>query len=112
MTHPVMLRAGVLFDTLEERWESFATQRRIASGLVVVFRYFGFAVATVMIRLALTAPRVIDAALEVAATLFAIALTWVYNRAEYSERLPAGERWHALILREPRPFRTAKGPLE
>ncbi len=48
----------------------------------VVFRYFGFAVATVLIRLALTAPRVIDAALGVAATLFAIALTWVYNRAE------------------------------
>jgi len=46
----------------------------------VVFRYFGFAVATVLIRLALTAPRVIDAALGVTATLFAIALTWVYNR--------------------------------
>jgi hypothetical protein len=43
----------------------------------VVFRYFGFAVATVLIRLALTAPRVIDAALGVVATLFAIALTWV-----------------------------------
>lgn len=48
----------------------------------VVFRYFGFAVATVMIRLALTAPRVIDAALGVAATLFAIGLTFVFNRAE------------------------------
>jgi hypothetical protein len=47
----------------------------------VVFRYFGFAVATVLVRLALTAPRVIDAALGVTATLFAIALTWVYNRA-------------------------------
>lgn len=46
----------------------------------VVFRYFGFAVATVLIRLALTAPRVVDAALGVTATLFAIALTWVYNR--------------------------------
>jgi hypothetical protein len=46
----------------------------------VVFRYFGFAVATVMIRLALTAPRVVDAGLGVCATLFAIALTWVYNR--------------------------------
>lgn len=45
----------------------------------VVFRYFGFAVATVLIRLALTAPRVVDAALGVSATLFAIALTWVYN---------------------------------
>lgn len=47
----------------------------------VVFRYFGFAVATVLIRLALTAPRVIDAGLGVVATVFAIALTWVYNRA-------------------------------
>jgi hypothetical protein len=46
----------------------------------VVFRYFGFAVATVMIRLALTAPRVVDAGLGVTATIFAIALTWVYNR--------------------------------
>ncbi len=46
----------------------------------VVFRYFGFAVATVMIRLALTAPRVADAALGVGATLFAIGLTWAYNR--------------------------------
>jgi hypothetical protein len=46
----------------------------------VVFRYFGFAVATVMIRLALTAPRVVDAGLGVAATIFAIALTWLYNR--------------------------------
>jgi hypothetical protein len=47
----------------------------------VVFRYFGFAVATVMIRLALTAPRVADAALGVGATLFSIALTWAYNRS-------------------------------
>lgn len=47
----------------------------------VVFRYFGFAVATILVRLALTAPRVVDAALGVAATLFAIALTWAYNTA-------------------------------
>jgi hypothetical protein len=47
----------------------------------VVFRYFGFAVATVLVRLALTAPRIIDAALGVGATLFAIALTWAYNRS-------------------------------
>ncbi len=46
----------------------------------VVFRYFGFAVATVLIRLALTAPRIIDAALGLTATLFAVALTWAYNR--------------------------------
>jgi hypothetical protein len=47
----------------------------------VVFRYFGFAVATVLIRLALTAPRVIDAGLGVAGTLFGLALTWAYNSA-------------------------------
>jgi hypothetical protein len=47
----------------------------------VVFRYFGFAVATVLIRLALTAPRFIDAGLGVTAAVFAVALTWVYNRA-------------------------------
>jgi hypothetical protein len=51
----------------------------------VVFRYFGFAVATVLIRLALTAPRVVDAGLGVVATLFAIALTWVYNRTTTGE---------------------------
>ena len=54
---------------------------RYSTAYHVAFRYFGFAVATVMIRLALTAPRVVDAGLGVAATLFAIALTWVYNRA-------------------------------
>ena len=51
----------------------------------VVFRYFGYAVATVLIRLALTAPRVVDAGLGVVATLFAIALTWVYNRTASGE---------------------------
>jgi len=51
----------------------------------VVFRYFGFAVATVLIRLALTAPRVVDACLGVTATIFAIALTWVYNRTVTAE---------------------------
>ena len=45
----------------------------------------GFAVATVLIRLALTAPRVVDAGLGVTATIFAIALTWVYNRSVSAE---------------------------
>lgn len=54
-----MMRAGRLFDLLEKRW--------------------------VLIRLALTAPRIIDAGLGVVATLFAIALTWVYNTAESRE---------------------------
>jgi hypothetical protein len=51
----------------------------------VVFRYFGFAVATVLIRLALTAPRVVDAALGVTATLYAICLTWIFNRTNAME---------------------------
>jgi hypothetical protein len=55
---------------------------RYSVAFPVVFRYFGFAVATVLIRLALTAPRVVDAGPGVMATLFAIALTWVYNRTE------------------------------
>ena len=58
---------------------------RYSVAYAVVFRYFGFAVATVLIRLALTAPRVVDAGLGVTATIFAIALTWVYNRTVRSE---------------------------
>jgi hypothetical protein len=46
----------------------------------VVFRYFGFAEATVLIRLALTAARALDAGLDVTATIFAITLTWVFNK--------------------------------
>jgi hypothetical protein len=38
-------------------------------------------VATVLVRLALTAPRIYDAALGLGATLFAIALTVAYNHA-------------------------------
>lgn len=33
----VMSRAGRLFDSMERSWESFATQRRVASALVIVF---------------------------------------------------------------------------
>jgi hypothetical protein len=51
----------------------------------VVFRYFGFALATVLVRLALTAPRFWDAGLALAATLFAVALTWAYNNAARAE---------------------------
>jgi hypothetical protein len=65
---------------------------RYSSAYAVVFRYFGFAVATVLIRLALTAPRVVDAGLGVIATLFAIALTWIYNFAESRESEAAHNR--------------------
>ena len=61
---------------------------RYSDAYAVVFRYFGFAVATVLIRLALTAPRVVDAGLGVAATLFAIALSWIYNLVESRESEP------------------------
>ncbi|HXF96580.1 MAG TPA: hypothetical protein VNI61_10830 [Gemmatimonadales bacterium] len=45
----------------------------------VAFRYFGFAVATLLVRLALTAPPLIDAALGLGAATFAWGLTLAYN---------------------------------
>ncbi|HBR05977.1 MAG TPA: hypothetical protein DD766_02475 [Desulfovibrio sp.] len=45
-----------------------------------VFRNSGFAVATLIIRLALTAPPYLNAALGVAAALFAVCLILIYNR--------------------------------
>jgi hypothetical protein len=45
----------------------------------VAFRYFGFAVATLLVRLGLTAPPPIDAALGLAAAVFAWGLTLAYN---------------------------------
>ena len=57
----------------------------------VLFRYFGFAVAAVFVRLALSAPRIADAGLGLGASLFALALTWAYNVAA-PEISDAGER--------------------
>lgn len=54
---------------------------RYSTNYCVIFRYFGFAVATVLIRLALSAPRVVDAGLGVVAILFSIGLTLAYNRS-------------------------------
>jgi hypothetical protein len=45
----------------------------------VVFRYSGFAAATVLIRMALTAPPYVNAAIGLGAALFALALTLAYN---------------------------------
>lgn len=45
----------------------------------VAFRYLGFAVATLFLRIALTAPPPIDALLGVGAALFAYGLTIAYN---------------------------------
>ena len=87
------LRSGASWHATEEYFQVFYTLLIFADVLVVlislrystafpvVFRYFGFAVATVLIRVALTAPRVVDAALGITATLFALGLTWVYNRS-------------------------------
>ncbi len=46
----------------------------------VIFRNSGFAAATVLMRLALTAPAPVNAALGLAATVFAVGLTVAYNR--------------------------------
>jgi len=73
------MRTEALSGFLEQRWERLTNQCRVASALVIAC-VAGFAVATVLIRLALTAPRVVDAGLDVMATIFALPLTWVYNR--------------------------------
>jgi hypothetical protein len=52
---------------------------RYSSEYRVVFRYSGFAAATVLIRLALTAPPYVNAALGFGAALFALGLTLAYN---------------------------------
>ena len=54
---------------------------RYGSAYYVVFRNSGFAVATVMIRLALAGPRYLDALLGIGAALFAIGVTLAYNYA-------------------------------
>ena len=53
---------------------------RYATDYAVVFRNSGFALATVLIRLALTAPPLLDAALGLAAAALVLGLTWAYNR--------------------------------
>ncbi|NPA67428.1 MAG: hypothetical protein GXO50_02345 [Chlorobi bacterium] len=49
----------------------------------VVFRNTGFAVATVLIRFALSLPRYYDAATGVIAIIFVILITYVYNKFEF-----------------------------
>jgi len=53
---------------------------RYSSTYAVVFRNSGFAIATVLIRLALIAPPPFNAVLGVGAALFALGLTVAYNR--------------------------------
>ncbi|MGO8969389.1 MAG: hypothetical protein ACLQDQ_07430 [Myxococcaceae bacterium] len=90
---PASLRAEYFF-------EQFYTVLVFADILVVllalrhsfaydlVLRNSGFAVATVLIRLALTAPPFVNGALGVGATLLGIALTWAYNRNVPLQRPP------------------------
>jgi len=52
---------------------------RCSSRFDVVFRNSGFAAATVMIRLALTAPPYVNVLLGLGASLFALGLTFSYN---------------------------------
>jgi hypothetical protein len=53
---------------------------RYTDTYAVVFRNAGFALATVVLRLALVAPVYVNVLLGVGATAFVIALTAVYNR--------------------------------
>jgi hypothetical protein len=59
---------------------------RYSSHYPIVFRNSGFALATVFIRLALTAPPYVNVAVAFAAVLFAIALSLVY-RTSLSENI-------------------------
>ncbi|MBV5326887.1 MAG: hypothetical protein JZU65_04505, partial [Chlorobium sp.] len=55
---------------------------RYSSNYQIVFRNSGFAVATVVVRLALTAPPYYNVLLGVGAMVFAIGITVAYNRFE------------------------------
>jgi hypothetical protein len=55
---------------------------RYSTTYAVFFRNSGFTVATVFIRLALSAPPPWNAALGVGSALFALGLTWAYNKEE------------------------------
>ncbi len=65
---------------------------RYSSAYHVVFRNSGLAVATVILRLGLAAPAFYNAALGVAAALFALALTWAYGRVGGDAEAAAGEQ--------------------
>lgn len=52
---------------------------RYGSSYPIVFRNSGFAVATVLIRLALTAPPYINVLLGIGSVVFAIGITYAYN---------------------------------
>lgn len=58
---------------------------RYSSSYQTVFRNSGFAIATVVVRLALTAPPFINVLLGIGAMVFAISLTIAYNRFETTQ---------------------------
>jgi hypothetical protein len=58
---------------------------RYSSNYQIVFRNSGFAVATVVVRLALTAPPYFNVLLGVGAMFFAIGITFAYNRFEKTQ---------------------------
>ncbi|ACF15064.1 conserved hypothetical protein [Chloroherpeton thalassium ATCC 35110] len=58
---------------------------RYSASYQIVFRNSGFAVATVLIRLALTAPPYINVGLGLGAILFAIGTTYAYNIFENNQ---------------------------
>jgi hypothetical protein len=61
---------------------------RYSASYHVVIRNSGLAVATVLLRLALTAPAPLSGLLGVVAVLYALALTWAYNRFAPAGRGP------------------------
>lgn len=63
---------------------------RYTDTYAVVFRNAGFALATVVLRLALVAPVYINIGLGLGATAFVIALTAAYNRAPLDGQAEAG----------------------
>ena len=58
---------------------------RYSSSYPIVFRNSGFAVATLLIRLALTAPPYFSVLLGIGAIAFAIGITFAYNRFEHPD---------------------------
>ena len=65
---------------------------RYSSSYEILFRNSGFAVATVVVRLALTAPPFFNVLLGVGAMVFAIGITFAYNgfkKAEAAKSSPA-----------------------
>lgn len=73
---------------------------RYSASFAVVFRNSGFAAATVLIRLALTAPAYVNAVLGLAAALFALGLSLAYNHVV--QELAVAPRRDGLILRDER----------